>query len=96
MIGEIAAGCLSDRTNVISTLQSVFQFSIASDCDMLRLMEDHKVYGKGISYIDFHLLTSTKLTANSLLWTFDKRLRSAANKLGVAYYQTLEQEKFLR
>ena len=40
--------------------------------------------GRGIGYIDAHLLAAVKLTAGAELWTNDKRLRGVAVQLGVA------------
>lgn len=85
VIGEVAAGSLSSRSKVISALQSVIQFKIAPDNEVLDLMEKHKVYGRGVGYIDCHLLAATVSHENAWLWTNDKRLNSVANELGVAY-----------
>jgi predicted nucleic acid-binding protein len=40
--------------------------------------------GKGLGWIDAHLLASARLTETPL-WTFDAKLREAAEKLGVAF-----------
>lgn len=94
VVGEVAAGSLSNRTKVIPILQSVFQFEIASDSKVLSLMEKHRVYGRGVGYIDFHLLTAIVLSEKAMLWTNDKRLNSVARQLGVEYKPKFEQEIF--
>jgi predicted nucleic acid-binding protein len=43
--------------------------------------------GKGIGYIDVHLLASARL-AGASLWTRDKRLQSVAVELGLAHLET--------
>ena len=41
--------------------------------------------GRGIGYIDVHLLASAALDPPTQLWTVDHRLDSAAVDLGLAY-----------
>lgn len=51
-------------------------------------MESAKLYGLGLTYIDVHLLTASRASADVepvRLWTRDKRLHSQAERLGVAY-----------
>jgi predicted nucleic acid-binding protein len=40
--------------------------------------------GQGIGFVDVHLLASAQLS-DLLLWTHDRRLRTAAGKLGIAW-----------
>jgi hypothetical protein len=53
-------------------------------CRVLRFIEASRLSGRGLGFIDAHLLASAVLTRASL-WTADKRLREAASELGVAY-----------
>jgi hypothetical protein len=46
----------------------------------------HSIFSMGIGYTDAHLLTSTLLDRRSSLWTRDKRLAAAAQKVGAALY----------
>jgi hypothetical protein len=50
----------------------------------LRFVDQQTLFGLGIGYIDTHLLTATRLTPDTLLWTRDKRLLAAANRLSLA------------
>ncbi|MCH1999619.1 VapC toxin family PIN domain ribonuclease, partial [Achromobacter xylosoxidans] len=43
-----------------------------------------RLFGKGIGYVDLHLLASTRLTPGAALWTRDKRLQALATTLGLA------------
>ena len=43
--------------------------------------------GRGIGYIDAHLLASSRL-AGAALWTRDKRLRGVATELALAHVET--------
>jgi hypothetical protein len=60
--------------------------AVAADADeVLGFIERHKLHGKGIGYVDVHLLASVALTEGAKLWTRDKRLRAAAQALGYAH-----------
>ncbi len=47
-------------------------------------MDEQTLMGRGIGYVDVHLLTSARLE-RALLWTRDKRLHAIADELGMAY-----------
>jgi hypothetical protein len=57
---------------------------VASDREVLRLIDDERLYGRGIGYIDAHLLAAARLTGEARLWTRDGRLQRAAAELGLA------------
>ncbi len=83
VLGELALGNLRQRVTVLSALQRLPMATVAADEEVLRLIELHSLHGIGVGYIDTHLLASTRLSAPCKFWTFDKRLRAAANSLGV-------------
>ncbi len=82
-IGEVALGNLQQRDVILDTLNNMPRTKIATDEEVLAFINRNKLYGVGIGYIDAHLLTSVRLTPNTLLWTQDKRLRAAAEQLGL-------------
>jgi len=86
IIGELACGRLNNREEIISLMQKLFQAEEASHEELLQFIETHDLMGMGIGLIDVHLLASTLLTGISL-WTYDKKLQTAAGKLGVFYVQ---------
>jgi predicted nucleic acid-binding protein len=51
---------------------------------VLRFIDREALYGRGIGYVDAHLLASARLTAGGSLWTRDKRLHAVAGQLGLA------------
>jgi predicted nucleic acid-binding protein len=57
---------------------------VADSDEVLGFIERHKLHGKGIGYVDVHLLASVALTDGARLWTRDKRLSAAADELGYA------------
>ena len=84
VVGEIACGTLADRPLILELLQALATVVVADNDEALGFIERHGLYGKGIGFIDVHLLASMALTAGASLWTRDKRLHSVAEELGLA------------
>lgn len=84
VIGELALGYLRQRRLVLSTLQDLPQANLATDREVLHFIDRNALFGKGIGYVDAHLLTAARLTAGAALWTRDRRLHDVAEQLGVA------------
>jgi len=85
IVGELALGSLRARMTILEALGNLPQIVRARDEEVLRFVEDRKLYGTGIGYVDAHLLTSVALTPGTQLWTLDKRLRGVAGKLGLEW-----------
>lgn len=85
IIGELACGHLQNRKQLIDLWQSLPRAVEAGHEEVLLFVESHQLMGKGIGFVDVHLLTSTRLTANTRLWTRDKRLASVTQSLGMAF-----------
>ena len=81
VIGELALGNLRQRDVILDTLNNMPNVTIAKENETLSFINQNKLYGLGIGYIDAHLLTSVRLTPGTLLWTQDKRLHAAAKRL---------------
>ena len=77
IIGELACGNLNNRSEILSLLEALPLASRADDDEVMQFIEDHKLMGKGLGYIDIHLLTSALLTRIPL-WTLDKRLHEVS------------------
>ena len=84
VIGELALGNLHQRDVVLKALADLPSADVATDPEVLRFIERHALSGRGIGYIDAHLLAAVKLTAGAELWTSDKRLHGVAVQLGLA------------
>ena len=85
VLGEIACGSLADRETVLDLLQDLPAAVVADADEVLVFIERHQLHGKGIGYVDVHLLAAVALTEGAKLWTRDKRLRAAAQALGYAH-----------
>ncbi len=83
IVGELACGNLQNRSEIISLLQTLPGAIQAEHEEVMQFIEHYGLMGKGLGYIDIHLLASARLTAVAL-WTLDKRLNEVAIKLGVA------------
>lgn len=88
VVGEIACGSLKDRQSLLELLHDLPGAVIATDDEAMQFIERHRLYGKGIGYIDVHLLASVALTGGAQLWTRDQRLRQVAAAMGFAYSET--------
>jgi predicted nucleic acid-binding protein len=84
VIGELALGNLRQREIVLSALSNLPHASIATDAEVLHFIDRHALFGRGIGYVDTHLLAAARLTAGAELWTKDKRLHGVAVQLGLA------------
>jgi predicted nucleic acid-binding protein len=84
VIGELALGHLKPRDQILCALGDLPQTILASEAEVLSLIEGHVLFGKGIGYIDAHLLTASLLTPGTRIWTREKQLLAAASKLALA------------
>jgi predicted nucleic acid-binding protein len=83
VIGELACGNLHNRGEVLELLQGLPAAVVASDREVLLLIEQDQLMGRGIGYVDAHLLAATKLS-HCQLWTQDRRLAALAQDRGLA------------
>jgi predicted nucleic acid-binding protein len=81
--GELACGSLRNRREILSLLEGLPQAMIADHAEVLRFLESHRLMGRGLGYVDVHLLASVMLEG-ALIWTLDKRLAELAGRLAVA------------
>ena len=84
VIGEIALGSLRRRDALLRALHNLPRALVATDAEVLALIDRNALYGRGVGYVDAHLLAAARLTAGAALWTRDRRLHSVAELIGVA------------
>jgi predicted nucleic acid-binding protein len=84
VIGELALGNLRQREIVLSALSNLPHASVATDAEVLHFIDRHALFGRGIGYVDTHLLAAARLTAGAAFWTNDARLKGIAVQLGLA------------
>lgn len=84
VIVELALGNLARRHAFLSELRDLTQAALASDDEILELVEGERLYDRGIGYVDAHLLAAVRLTPDAKLWTRDRPLQRVAAELGLA------------
>jgi hypothetical protein len=84
VIGELACGAIRHRAEFLASLARLDSPPLVSDRDALQFVEHRRLMGRGIGWIDVHLLAST-IVARGRLWTLDRRLRGVTLELGVAH-----------
>lgn len=85
VLGEIACGNLRRRTEVLSLMRELPQAPVATEEEVLEFIEHRRLMGRGIGYVDVHLLASSVLAGGTRLWTRDARLATVAMAIGCAY-----------
>ena len=86
IIGELACGNLKNRTSIITLLEALPTALVIEHEELLSFIEARKVMGKGLGYVDVHLLAAALLTGVPL-WTLDKKLDKVAEGLQCRYRQ---------
>ncbi len=85
VLGELACGNLANRSEVLELLGNLPAAPTATDPEALDFIERRSLMGRGVGYIDVHLLASIALSGDGRLWTRDRRLAAAATDLELAF-----------
>jgi predicted nucleic acid-binding protein len=84
VIGELACGNFRNRAAILGDLRELPHAIAAGDLEVLALIDERRLYGTGIGWIDAHLIASTLIT-EAKLWTADGSLSRAARAVGIAF-----------
>jgi predicted nucleic acid-binding protein len=84
VLGELATGNLQNRAATLSMLRAMPKALTGTTEECLALIEAHKLYGRGVGWIDVQLLVAARLS-HAQLWSLDTELMVVARKLRVAY-----------
>ena len=82
VIGELACGTLIERRTILELLGKLPAVPPADDFEVLELIEGRRLMGRGLGWVDVHLLAAAMI-ADVSLWTLDKPLATTAELLGV-------------
>jgi predicted nucleic acid-binding protein len=85
VVAEVACGTPPSRKAVIGMLADLVSAPVATQDELLAVMESHQLFGRGCGFVDIGLLAGALLGENTLIWTLDKRLELLAMELGKAY-----------
>lgn len=83
VVGELACGNFSSRQATLELLQQLRSVAVAEHDEVMNFIRARKLYGRGVGYVDVHLLAAAAI-AGCQLWTVDKRLHAMATSLGIA------------
>jgi len=84
IIGELACGNIRNRKEILRLLRSLPLVPILDSEECLFFIERNRLMGTGAGFVDVHLLASARLSGIPL-WTSDKKLKSLAIQLNLAY-----------
>ncbi len=85
VLGELACGNLHNRDEVLALLRDLPRVTVATDDEVLFFIERQALMGRGIGYVDAHLMAAVALAGSARLWTRDKRLRMVAEELSLKF-----------
>lgn len=83
VVGELALGNLRDRWSIIRYLATQPMLDPVDDVSVLGFIDENKLAGRGIGYVDAHLLAAVAMTDGVGLWTRDRRLAAIALELRI-------------
>jgi predicted nucleic acid-binding protein len=84
VVGELACGVLRNREEILTLLQALPEAQAAEREEVMHVVERERLYGRGIGWIDAHLLASARLSS-AALWTLDRQLSKIASALDLAF-----------
>jgi hypothetical protein len=84
VIGEISLGSLRNRATVLRALKDLPSMPVATPDEVFYLVEQQRLFSRGIGYVDASLLASAKLVPEVAIWTRDKRLQNIADELSLS------------
>jgi predicted nucleic acid-binding protein len=82
--GELLIGDRGARTKLLAEYKMMRQVSLVANSEVVEFVKHHKINGRGIGWIDAHLLASA-IVASCRIWTADRPLADVAQNIGVAY-----------
>jgi predicted nucleic acid-binding protein len=84
VIGELLLGHVPKIAEMMDDLNKLPRAMVASSDEVLKFISSRKLPGSGVGYVDAHLLAAAALVPGTFVWTRDKRLLAAAQRLSLA------------
>lgn len=84
VIEELGLGTIGRREEFLASLGRLRRFPVVAHAEARALVEERRLWGRGLSAVDVHLLAGVILAPGSALWTRDRRLAAAATEVGVS------------
>jgi predicted nucleic acid-binding protein len=83
--GELACGHLRHRLQILTLLKHLPRAAEATRDEAMTFIDNKQLMGRGIGFVDVHLLAATVLTPGARIWTRDNRLSVVAQSLEIAW-----------
>lgn len=84
VIGELACGNIKNRVEILALFRALPTSTVADTEEIIVFIHNNRLMGKGLGYVDVHLLASAILS-NVCLWTMDKPLAKAATEMSIGF-----------
>lgn len=84
VFGELLIGDRGWRKQLLADYERMHQAPLVAHEDVVEFVRDRGLHGRGIGWIDAHLLASA-LVGRLKLWTTDPRLATLAKEVGISY-----------
>jgi hypothetical protein len=85
VLGELARGSLPNRAFTLNLLGRFQSVDVAKTNEVLHLVNEEKLHGKGVGSVDVNLLASARLMPGTKIWTNDRRLAAAADRISLSF-----------
>ena len=85
VIGEVALGNMANWSPRIAELRGLPRIAELDNDAVVAKIEEHKLMGRGVGFVDAHLICAALEREGTQLWTRDRRLHQIADELGVAF-----------
>ena len=82
----MALGFIAQRDVVLDLLANLYQFPVIDHHEVLHLTNERRLWGRGLSAVDVHLMAAVAVVGGAQLWTRDKRLQSACSDTNVQLF----------
>lgn len=82
--GELLVGDPSGRQALLADFAIMHRAPLVSHADVVTFVRQRRVHGRGIGWVDAHLLASA-LVGRLEFWTADTRLAVVARELGISH-----------
>ena len=83
IIGELACGRMRNRREILGLMDALPRATVAGHGEVMAFVDGRRLAGRGIGWIDAHLLAAAGLSHAGLL-TLDRRLARVAGTVGLA------------
>lgn len=84
VFGELLIGDRGGRRQLLADYERMHHAPVVPHEDVVEFVHDRRLHGRGVGWIDAHLLASA-LVGRLRLWTTDPRLATLAKELGINF-----------